>query len=345
LAVVGAGFAGLIASRELSNVADVTLFEEHGEVGVPEHCTGIVSEKVVKMIGKSAEVSVEGYLNEFKMGVPSGEGLILKGPKKFTAKLDRVKLERELLREVLSLGAGLRNELVIKVAREGRVNEEQFDRVIIAEGWRAELSSKLGIAHKARKVYGINLEVKGRTAYPGMVEIWFDKSLAPGFFAWVIMLEEKAIVGTASEPGKANVRELAKEVLNRAKKRGLVEGSVVKEYGGVILTGPPTLTPCVSKTCSFGDSAGLNKPLTGGGLYPNVVIAKRFPSTFPSLVKAYHPLVGRLFVETAIARVIHKAPQRTYQKIFTELNGMEIKVTEYDYHVKVQKERGEGKEV
>ncbi|UXD22297.1 hypothetical protein IPA_03300 [Ignicoccus pacificus DSM 13166] len=342
IAIVGAGFAGLIAARELSKVSHVVIYEEHEEVGVPEHCTGIVSERVVEEIGESAKRNVEGYLEEFKVGLPSGKGITLKGPKRFTAKLNRVGLEKDLLEEILSEGVEFRNEMVLNVSKDARVNDEAYDRAIIAEGWRAELSKRLGIAHKARIVYGINFEVKGKTAHPGSVEIWFDKALAPGFFAWVVMLEDKAVVGTASEPRKANVRELAKKVKEIAEKRDLIKGGVTKEYGGVILTGPPALSPCTTKVCSFGDAAGLNKPLTGGGLYPNTVIAKRFPDTFPNLRKAYYPLVERLRLETILARIAHKAPQRFYEKFFENMNGMEIRINEYDNHLRTLREMGIG---
>ncbi len=340
-AVVGAGFSGLIVSRELAKVDKVTLFEEHENgIGLPKHCTGIVSRKVVELIGKVAEENLEGYLDEFFMGLPDGRGMWIKGPKKFTAKLERVGLERGLFEEVLSEGVKVEWKVVREVKKNGEVDGERFERVIIAEGWRAELSSALGISHRARRVYGVNLEVKGKTAFPGSVEVWFDKELAPGFFAWVVMLEGKAVVGTASEPKRANVRELAKKVLERARERGLVEGKVVEEYGGVILTGPPTLTPCYSKVCSIGDAAGMNKPLTGGGLYPSSVVATRFPSVFPKVHKAYHPLLERLAVETVIARIAHKAPQRTYERFFSAVNGEEVYVSEYDNHLRTIREMG-----
>lgn len=42
--VVGAGPAGLIAAREIASRGyDVKVFEEHPEVGVPNHCAGLVS--------------------------------------------------------------------------------------------------------------------------------------------------------------------------------------------------------------------------------------------------------------------------------------------------------------
>ena len=110
-------------------------------------------------------------------------------------------------------------------------------------------------------------------------------------------------------------------------------------YGGVVLTGPPTLTPCKDKVCALGDAAGLNKPLTGGGLYPTTAVVKRF-NEVETFHKAYHPLVERLVLETLIARAIHKAPQRVYEKAFAELDGVELRVSEYDNHLRTLKEIG-----
>lgn len=333
VAIVGAGFSGLAAALELSEVSEVTIFEEHGEVGIPEHCTGIVSKRVYEAL-KFAEEAVEGKLEEYFIGTKEGKGIRIKGPKGFTVKFQRKRLEEIMLEVALSKGAKFINKFVREVSPKGRVDGETFDRVIVAEGWGAEIAKSLHVAPKPRRVYGINLEVKGKTAFPGTVEVWFDEALAPGFFAWVVMLEGKAVVGTASEPKRGNVRKLAEKVLEQAVKRGLVEGEVVKVYGGVIQTGPPSLAPYRGKVAVTGDAAGLNKPLTGGGLYPSLEVAKGYRKYFPRLWRAYHPLVERLYAETYFSRLLHKGNQKFYDKLFNGLDGFEIYLEEYDNHVK-----------
>ncbi|HEV8617612.1 MAG TPA: FAD-dependent oxidoreductase, partial [Methylomirabilota bacterium] len=43
VAIIGGGPAGLHAASRLAAAGlDVTLFEEHAQVGAPVHCTGIV---------------------------------------------------------------------------------------------------------------------------------------------------------------------------------------------------------------------------------------------------------------------------------------------------------------
>jgi len=43
VAVIGAGPAGLIAARALAGAGhDVVVLEEHGEIGTPVHCTGLL---------------------------------------------------------------------------------------------------------------------------------------------------------------------------------------------------------------------------------------------------------------------------------------------------------------
>jgi len=337
VAVVGAGFAGLATSIKLSRAAKVTLFEEHEEVGVPEHCTGIVSGRVWEELGSYVSKSVkEGDLSEFFIGLPSGKGVTLKGPKDFAVRLDRKRLEEEMLETALSMGVEWRVKLITDVTPKGSVHGQSFDRVFLAEGWRAELSSRLGIAARPRRLYGLNVEVRGRAAHPGRVEVWFDKALAPGFFAWVVMLEEKAVVGTAAVRGY-NVEKLLSSTLEVARRRGLVEGEAVKRYGGVIQTGPPVLAPCLRAVCSAGDAAGLNKPVTGGGLYPSLDVAKKLPGNLNRPIKAYK-IVPRLYAETAVARLLHGAPQRFYERLFSELDGEEWRISEYDNHLRSVRE-------
>jgi flavin-dependent dehydrogenase len=50
--VVGAGPAGSLAARRLAEKKyEVLVLEEHESPGVPQHCTGLVSEETLKMSG------------------------------------------------------------------------------------------------------------------------------------------------------------------------------------------------------------------------------------------------------------------------------------------------------
>ena len=50
--VIGGGPSGLLAAREAaSKGAEVLVLEEHKEIGVPNHCTGILSVEGLQRLG------------------------------------------------------------------------------------------------------------------------------------------------------------------------------------------------------------------------------------------------------------------------------------------------------
>ena len=52
VSIIGGSIAGLLAGRELALEGfDVTIYEEHREIGVPEKCDGLVSASGIDSLG------------------------------------------------------------------------------------------------------------------------------------------------------------------------------------------------------------------------------------------------------------------------------------------------------
>jgi len=52
VSIIGGSVAGFLAARELaSRGIDVTVYEEHREIGVPEKCDGLVSSRGMSELG------------------------------------------------------------------------------------------------------------------------------------------------------------------------------------------------------------------------------------------------------------------------------------------------------
>ncbi len=270
IAIVGAGFAGLLAAKVLLTLGfKVVLFEEHKKVGYPEHCTGLVSGKVIRLIGTEALNSIINkyseinicYLNEcLKLGIK--EGLY---------KLDRVRLERELLETVRKLGGTIYfNTKVLNIDhRKGEIYTKDFvkryDAILLSEGFWGKLRRKLGIGlpENYRPLIGVNFEVEG-SYEEKEPKVIFGTKMAPDFFVWFVPLKRsRYLIGAASRYGAR-----FKKLVNNKK--------VLKVYGGPVITGPPAKKIRAGNVIVIGDSAGLNKPLTGGGLYPISLTLYRF---------------------------------------------------------------------
>ncbi len=320
IAIIGAGFAGLAASLNLRG--EVHVFEEHKKVGFPKHCTGLVSNRVVEWLGKIGYDNVVGWIDTFVFLNEKGESFLIRGKNKFTAVLDRVNLERDMMESsTASFHLGRR---IKRITQEGKVDGVSFDYVILAEGWKASLASQLGMRNRARRMLGINTTL--RPVERGVTYVFFIRGWGDSF-GWIVNAEEEARVGVATVAYN-KVREMLNYIIKVGLKRKLIKGEAKELYGGIVQVGPPLLKPYKGRVFLLGDVAGLNKPLTGGGLYPTLEVVRRWRRG-PSK-KAYHPTVERLSLETPLGFFI----RRTGSKLISMIKGREFEVSEFDNHLK-----------
>ncbi|MFN4046371.1 MAG: NAD(P)-binding protein [Acidilobaceae archaeon] len=309
IAVIGGGFSGLIFSLKLLKAgADVTLYEEHMKVGYPPHCTGLVSGRVVALIGGAARKSIISYYDTLILESEGSEvRLNVSGG---VYKLDRIMLEELLLEEAENEGLRISmGSRVSRVSPRGSVEVggtvRAYDSVILAEGYYGSLRGKLGLKHVNPPVYGVNLEYRRGDADAGSILVSFDPRTSHKFFSWNLRVGDSILAGTgARDPRLLKLRIRALE-----KKHGL--SGVVKAYGGSILTGPPSTELSVGKVHIVGDAGGLNKPLTGGGLYPNSLAAElslrllsRSGDVNEALSRALNMVAGRLRIQYRMAKPI-----------------------------------------
>ncbi|MEB3825500.1 MAG: NAD(P)/FAD-dependent oxidoreductase [Desulfurococcales archaeon] len=303
IAVVGAGFAGLFSSYKLSDMHDVDLYEEHGRVGFPKHCTGLISGETYQRIGEPAFKSLRKTYNTIIMEVAGGEEFVFHRSN-IAVIVDRVRLEEILLKESIVKGVSYYPRCrVHAVGEDGRLvsncGTRYYDAIIVADGLNGSVSGSLGVRKNYRRIYGLNLEVGySHGMNSDSFKIVFNKKYYPGFFAWIIPLDDgKAVVGAGS----------SKPLTPDAILKGLnIKGQVRDTYGGIILAGPPEPAPHRGRLFVLGDAAGLTKPFTGGGLYPNSKIiecmAGKKPSEWSGCMES---VVRELERSVPIARIFH----------------------------------------
>ncbi len=269
VAVIGAGFSGLISTLAMLRAgARVDLYEEHRRVGYPPHCTGLVSEWVVDMIGRPARSSILAWYPGLELRV-KGKATWIE-PKGGVYKLDRVRLEEEMLGEAESQGARiLLGARVSRATPDGTVHtpgdQERYDLVLLADGAHGALHGMLGIGHTPKKVTGLNAHYTTGPSPQGII-VDFTPSLHNDLFAWILRVQDTVLAGTGGPPASA------KRLLERVERTYGLEGRNTI-YGGPVLLGPPAPRPWRGKVVVIGDAAGLTKPLTGGGLYPSTQAA------------------------------------------------------------------------
>ncbi|OAT85898.1 lycopene cyclase family protein [Desulfotomaculum copahuensis] len=105
LVVIGAGPAGCAVARDVAAAGRrVLVVEEHGQVGEPMQCAGLISARTLELAAVSREVVLQ-HLKGARVHGPGGQILTLAGSRSYALAVDRAAFDRELARQAAAAGA------------------------------------------------------------------------------------------------------------------------------------------------------------------------------------------------------------------------------------------------
>ena len=285
IAVVGGGPCGSFSAFTAARLgAEVSVFEEHREIGVPKHCAGHLSIAGLKRLGISLPHGI--IENEFKGAIfhsPSGKKFVIRRASPVTCVVNRELFDKYISN--LAMKSGVRYFLESRVKsflfdsgfvagvsfRKGRVEKSLASSVVIdAEGCSSTLLKGTGLQtlDGSMVVNAIQAEVDRVDEVDlDMVEVYLGRKYAPGFFAWIIPKRNaSAKVGLAARTGNP------REYLHRFMKKHPVASKKLRRSNVTNLSVHPIpLGGPIPKTYSngllvVGDAASQVKPTTGGGV-------------------------------------------------------------------------------
>jgi geranylgeranyl reductase family protein len=272
IAVIGGGpvgcfIAGLLAKQRL----DVCIYEEHGIIGQPVQCTGIVTGRIREIIdvkdefivNKLNKVKVNSLNNSAELGL--SEELVL----------DRTGFDQYLAEKAAADGAkialnhkfiGIKDDDVL-FSKEDKIIKVKADKIIGADGPLSSVAKSIGIFGNREFYTGIQARVRGkfdRNTY----ETYFG-SICPGFFGWVVPESDSvARMGMAS---RNNPKEYFDKFLRL---KGISEEDIIDKQGGLIPIYNKDIEVQKDNIFLVGDAACHVKATTGGGLVPGLRAAK-----------------------------------------------------------------------
>ena len=268
--VVGAGPAGSAAAHDCAKRGlDTLCIEEHGTVGYPVQCAGLLSNAAFD----ECRVSQRSVLNTVSGArVVSGPGseLLLDAQKIKAVVVDRGMFDREMAEMAADCGVQFRLKTGVygvrgtTVLTRGMNGHEEFSAklIVAADGPRSTIARLLGMERPKVYLAGIQADLPYECD-PRFVAIYPDAS--PDFFGWAI------------PTGKDRVR-----VGLCTRTQGPERFAVfVKKFGTSsthLVTGtlPLGLMPRTygHRTLFVGDAAGFAKPTSGGGVYTGIRSAR-----------------------------------------------------------------------
>ncbi len=272
--VIGLGISGLsflkyLKRNSIHNV-DVVALEEDRDVGYPEHCTGVVSEKILKLHSEAYKCILGKYRRIVILNEKFRELCELNFRENIYM-IDRAKLDREIFYKVCNDFNIVLNSKVIDIERNFKksikiilkdrtISLTQNDLVVVCEGSRRFLYRKL-VGHSVRDKYviGIQFDCKIGVDFKDSDTIFiiYSHKLAPGYFVWIVPCGDFYRVGLGSVSDIRSRMFKIMKLLNVYK--------IYKIFGGKILLGCNVELYSIDNIVFLGDAACQIKPLTGGG--------------------------------------------------------------------------------
>jgi len=315
ITVVGAGPIGLRTATGLKQEGwDVTVLEEHSEVGVPANCSGLLS---ISGLEKNKIDYSDSLVNEIfgaKIFAPNKIMMRIQRKEPVAVVVDRTKLDKNLEKKAEKKG--------VEIRKNTRMIDARKDTVFVQHEQRGEMLKTRfivgadGAASKTRRlvmekidpkafVRTIQVTAKGGSFEKDLVEVHFG-DYCKGFFAWVIPENKnKARIGLGVS-GQYNARDSFNKFVKD------MEIEVLSESAFVIPVTKPVKEIHKENILLVGDAAYQTKATTGGGIITGSVAAD-------------------IAVKTISSHLKHKKPLTDYWKNLAPLNK------ELELHWKVRK--------
>lgn len=309
--IVGGGPSGSLSAIEIGKRGyDVTLVEENSSPGFPTQCAGLISEGCFNRL---LEIVKDRFLLNKITGAylfsPDGNYLGIQGRSKAVV-VERKILDSELLKRASKFAKIMvRSKFVsakdgiAKVNESGKIKSISYDIIIGADGISSAVSRNFHF-ERPEIFPAVQVECQFEPIEKDMVELYFGSRYSDSFFGYAVPLNDStARVGVVSKSDPnlylRNILEEHPSVALRANKKKITELNV-----GAI---PVNIIDFQKDNIALiGDSAGMVKPYTGGGIYYHLIASELLGQAFPNLAGYKEAYLNKMGIEYKIGSRILK---------------------------------------
>jgi len=285
--VVGGGPAGCYAASLLGRGGlKVHVLEEHGHIGKPVDCSGVMGADSFDALRLPKSLRI-GEIRALTFVSPSKLKVHFSPPAPLAYILDRAALDQAIAEKTLDSGASLQMgvrvvdlriqeesvEVIYQEAGQGKAHKTvKAGMVILASGPRYRLQRKLGMGLPGDFLRTAQSETMVREI--GEAKVFLGAEVAPGSFAWVVPFRrggrEWARIGVSA---KSKAVPYLKKVLSELQADGYIDSMDLPIRSWVIPITPLPRTYS-ERVLAVGDAAGQTKPTTGGGIFYGLLCAE-----------------------------------------------------------------------
>lgn len=278
--IIGAGPSGSRLAFKLAGLGhNVLVLERQAAAGEENCCTGIISRQCLEEFDIDRGLVLRPA-SAARLVAPSGQVLRFWRDDEVAFILDRPALDKALAERAQAAGAEYRfGQNVVEVAVEpggvrvgtigGRVRDTfEAEMAALATGFGSTLPVRLGLGRIDDVVLGAQARVEGIGAEE--TEIYFDRKLAPGGFAWLVPTQGGR--GLAGLLTRRQPQAYLSRLLARLEAKGQIASQEARTDYAVVPLRPLPRT-VGERLLVLGEAAGQVKPTTAGGIYYGLLCA------------------------------------------------------------------------
>jgi flavin-dependent dehydrogenase len=300
--IIGAGPAGLfagISAIENSNLSKVIVSEEHKTIGLPVHCSGLISSEGVEELSKIVDYKkiIINKINQAAFYSLNNRMILsFDTPKAYL--VDRQKIDYLAYLKYVQLGGEIKTEKIKKNS------DLKSKNIIGADGPVSTIARIFDFPKIENYAFCYQGDFKYKSENTNQVKIYLNKEIFGGFFGWIIPIdEENAKIGFGVDKP-----ELFLKAKKEFFKRMDINSKPINQFSALI---PLKIRKKTAKKINnynvllAGDSAGQTKASTGGGIYFSAMcglIAGKYYSN-PYLYE--FEWKKRYYLDLLMHRVIH----------------------------------------
>ncbi|SFG22268.1 geranylgeranyl reductase family [Desulfotomaculum arcticum] len=283
--VIGGGPAGCETARIIAEKGyKVLVAEEHRKIGEPMQCAGLVSPRTL-VTAAMPDALILNQIHGAFVHSPGGKVLYIRDQRAYAMVIDRAEFDRKLSERALCAGAeiltGVKasvgeyfpDEASVKLKSSGGQSTARTCLLIGADGVNSRVARRINTPAAEDVIRMCAAEVELQCPEIDMVHIFLGREIAPGWFGWVIPVDEKhARVGIGVSGRNKHPRYYFNRMVESYPEifKGM---NILRGTGGVVPIGKfPRIYG--ERTLLVGDAACQTKPISGGGLYLGLLGAK-----------------------------------------------------------------------
>jgi digeranylgeranylglycerophospholipid reductase len=286
--VVGAGPAGTVAAERLARRGhSVLVIEEHGRIGYPVQCAGLVSRRALDLA--KTPLVVRRAVHGASVFSPSLNSITFRAPEPRAFVIDRAGLDVALADKAASAGAVFETDtrfdgiagsphgtVGARVTRHGTMPGEIEAKLIIgADGVSSSVARAFRLRRPIEILPAFEAEFPVSPGDPDLVEVYVGNTISPGLFGWWIPDGTGgARVGVAANADGTSARAYYEHLLEQIARR---YGEALRNPTNYLVSGIPIgEVPRISgsQVVLVGDAAAQAKPLSGGGIFTGMRAAE-----------------------------------------------------------------------